>query len=203
LKRERARGTMRHTACEDIASLEDYRDYLLLLVRLQLGPSSRAKPDASDVVQQAFLHAHEMRAQFRGTTEGELLAWLRAILANALATAVRRLDTQARDPGRERSLDGELERSSSWMEGLLAADQTSPSERVVRDEELLRLAHAIARLPEDQRRVVELHYLKGLTVAEVADQIGRTRPAAVGLLFRGLKRLRELLRDPGESGHGA
>ena len=66
----------------------------------------------------------------------------------------------------------------------------------------LRLAHAIARLPEDQRRAVELHYLKGLAVAEVAEEIGRTRPAAVGLLFRGLKRLREMLRDSGDSGHG-
>ena len=49
---------------------------------------------------------------------------------------------------------------------------------------------------------MELHYLKGLPVAEVAEKIGRTRPAAVGLLFRGLKRLRELLREPGESGDG-
>ena len=191
------------TARDDIRSIEDYRDYLLLLVRLQLGSRLRAKLDASDVVQQAILHAHERRTQFRGGTEGEWLAWLRAILANALAAAVRRLDAQARDPGRERSLEAELERSSSRMEGLLAADQTSPSERAVRGEELLRLAHAIARLPEDQRRVVELHYLKGLAVADVAEQIGRTRPAAVGLLFRGLKRLRELLRDPGESGHGS
>ena len=116
---------------------------------------------------------------------------------------LRRFDTQARDPGRERSLEGELERSSSRLESLLVADQTSPSERAVRGEELLRLAHAIARLPEDQRRVVELHYLRGLAVADVAEEIGRTRPAAVGLLFRGLKRLRELLRDSGESGHGS
>src|SRR5205085_7491047 len=114
--------------------------------------------------------------------------------ANALATAFRRLDTRARDPGRERSLEAELERSSSRLEDLLAADQTSPSERAIRGEELLRLAHAIARLPEDQRRVVELHYLNGLAVAEVADRIDRTRPAAGGLLLRGLKRLGELLQ---------
>jgi RNA polymerase sigma-70 factor (ECF subfamily) len=126
------------------------------------------------------------------------LAWLRAILANALAAASRRFDAQARDPGRERSLEAELERSASRLEGLLAADQTSPSERAVRGEELLRLAQALAGLPEDQRRVVELHYLEGLPVAVVADRIGRTRPAAVGLLFRGLKRLRE----PGDSGDG-
>ena len=134
-------------------------------------------------------------------TEGEWLAWLRAILANALAAAARQFDTQARELGRERSLEAELERSSIRMEDMLAADQTSPSERAVRREELLRLARALSPLPEDQRRVVELHYLKGLTVADVAEQIGRTRPAAVGLLFRGLKRLRELLRDPGESDH--
>jgi RNA polymerase sigma-70 factor (ECF subfamily) len=194
---------MRRTAHDDVRPIEDHRDYLLLLVRLQLGSRLRAKLDASDIVQQAILHAHERRGQFRGETEGEWLAWLRAILANTLAAAARRFDAQARDLARERSLEGELERSSSRLEGLLAADQTSPSERAVRAEELLRLAHAIARLPDDQRRVVELHYLKGLAVADVAEQIGRTRPAAVGLLFRGLRRLRELLHEPEEPGHVA
>jgi RNA polymerase sigma-70 factor (ECF subfamily) len=36
----------------------------------------------------------------------------------------------------------------------------------------------------------------------VAEKVGRSRPAAVGLLFRGLKRLRELLREKRESGDG-
>ncbi len=192
---------MRRDTRDEIRPVEDYRNYLLLLVQLQLGGRLRAKVDASDVVQQAILHAHERRAQFRGATEGEWQAWLRTILANALATVVRRYDAQVRDPGRERSLEAALERSSSRLESFLAADLTSPSERAVRGEELLRLAHALAELPNDQRRVVELHYFKGLAVADVAEQIGRTRPAAVGLLFRGLQRLRELLRDPGESGH--
>ena len=49
---------------------------------------------------------------------------------------------------------------------------------------------------------MELHYLKELTVAEVAEIIGRTRPAAVGLLFRALKRLRSLLGDTSEVPHG-
>src|SRR5262245_36658207 len=154
--------------------------------------------DASDVVQQTILQAHEARAQFRGSTEAEKLAWLRAILANVLAAAARQFETRARDLKRERSLEAELERSSSRLEGLLAADQTSPSQRAVRGEELLRLAAALGGLPEDQRRVVELHYLKGLTMSEAAEQMGRTRPAVVGLLFRGLKKLRELLREPGE-----
>jgi RNA polymerase sigma-70 factor (ECF subfamily) len=180
----------------DERPLEGYRDYLRLLARTQLGPRLQAKLDASDVVQQALLQAHAFQGQFRGTTEAEKLAWLRAILANVLAAAARRFEARARDVGRERSLAGDLELSSSRLECLLAADQTSPSQRAIRCEELLRLAAALARLPEDQRRVVELHHLKGLPVAEVAEQMGRTCPAVVGLLFRGLKKMRELLREP-------
>src|SRR5262249_36124412 len=178
---------------------EGYRAYLRLLARLQLPPRLQAKMDASDVVQQAILQAHEAQSQFRGTTEAEKLAWLRAILANVLAAAARRFVTAAREVGRERSLEAELDLSSSRLECLLAADQTSPSQRAVRSEELLRLATALAGLPEDQRRVIELHHLKSLPIAHVATQMGRTRPAVVGLLFRGLKKLRELLREQEEA----
>lgn len=179
--------------------LEDYRDYLRLLARVQLDPRLRAKMDASDAAQQAILQAHQARAQFRGTTEAERLAWLRAILANVLAAAARQFDTGARDVGRERSMEADLGPSSSRLECLLAADQTSPSQRAVRGEDLLRLAAALARLPEEQRWVVELHYLQGMPVAEVAGRMARTRPAVVGLLFRGLRKLRELLRESGEA----
>src|SRR5271154_4483256 len=103
---------MQRTTPDDIRPIEDYRDYLVLLVRLQLGSRLRAKLDASDVVQQAILHAHERRAQFRGAPESEWMAWLRPILANALRTVGRRFEAQARNPGRERSLEADLERSA-------------------------------------------------------------------------------------------
>jgi RNA polymerase sigma-70 factor (ECF subfamily) len=189
---------MEPAANPDERALERYGDYLRLVVRLQLGSRLQAKLDPSDIVQQALLHAHEGREQFRGQTEAEWLAWLRAILASTLAGAARRFGTQARDLGRERSLEAELDLSSSRLEGFLAADQSSPSERAGRAEEVLRLAGAIAALPPDQQLVVQLHHLKGLPVAEVGARIGRSRAAVVGLLFRGLKGLRHLLREPGE-----
>jgi RNA polymerase sigma-70 factor (ECF subfamily) len=107
----------------DERPLGRYRDYLHVLARLRLG----AKLDTSDVVQQAMLHAHARRSQFRGASEVEWVAWLRAILANTLAGVVREFETAARDLNRERSPEAGLERSSARLEGLLAADQSSPS----------------------------------------------------------------------------
>jgi RNA polymerase sigma-70 factor, ECF subfamily len=178
--------------------LERFRDYLRLLARLQFDHRLQAKIDASDIVQQALLQAHEHREQFRGKTEAELAAWLRTILANTLAATTRHFTAEARNFGREKSLQDSLAESSARMEGWLAAEQSSPSERVLRIEELVRLAGAMAQLSADQRQVIELHHLKGWPVAEVAEVMQRTKPAVMGLLFRGQKTLRQLLQEPGE-----
>jgi len=172
------------------------RDHLCLLARLQLGSGLRGKLDPSDVVQQTLLKAHEKKEQFRGHSDAELMAWLRQILANQLAEAARRFGAEARDLHKERSLEADLEKPARGLEACLAADQSSPSERIMREEQLLRLTQALAALPPDQRRAVELHHLKGYPVAEVGQLLGRSRAAVVGLLFRGLKRLRQLLDDP-------
>ena len=177
--------------------LERCREYLCLLARLQLSPRLRGKLDASDVVQQTLLKAYEKKDQFRGRSNAELIAWLRQILANHLAQAARTFGAEARDLAREHSLEANLEDSSARLESWLAADQSSPSQRVLRDEQLLRLAQALAELPTDQRLAVELHHLQGYPVAEVGRQMGRSRAAVVGLLFRGLKKLRQLLDDSG------
>jgi RNA polymerase sigma-70 factor (ECF subfamily) len=186
---------MEHAVGTDVLALEQYRDYLRLLARIQLGARLQAKLDPSDVVQEAMLKAHAGRAQFRGQNEAEWLAWLRAILANVLTDALRRFATESRQMGREQALVDDLEQSSVRLEHLLAADQASPSQRAIRCEELLGLARALNCLPPDQRFVVEMHHLKGLELTEVSKLMDRSRPAVVGLLYRGLNKLRELLRD--------
>jgi RNA polymerase sigma-70 factor, ECF subfamily len=102
---------------------------------------------------------------------------------------------------RERSLEAALEQSSARLEAFLVADQTSPSARAERNERLLRLADALARLPGDQRRAVELRHLEGLPLAEIAARMGRSIDAAVGLIHRGLRALRRDLDElRGETG---
>src|SRR5262249_1222168 len=108
--------------------LETYGDYLSLLARLQIGRRLQGKVDAADLVHATFLEAHRNWKRFRGRTEGELLSWLRRILATRAVDLLRRyLGSKGRDIRLERELALELERSSRHLDAGLLAKQDSPS----------------------------------------------------------------------------
>jgi RNA polymerase sigma-70 factor (ECF subfamily) len=180
--------------------LDRFRDYLRLLARVQLDPRLQAKIDPSDVVQQTLLEAYEKRGQFQGGSEGELAAWLRQMLAHNLADALRAFGQQKRDVRREQSLEEALHASSVRLERFLADARSTPGEHAERQERAIRLASALAGLPEGQRDAIVLQYWHGLTLAQIAQRLKRTPAAVAGLLKRGLKQLRVLLQegeDPG------
>ena len=176
----------------DDLAVERFRTYLLVLTRMQLGKHPQPQLDASDLVQQTLMDAHRDRAQFRGQTPAEMVAWLRRLLACNLADAQRALLRGKRDVRREQSLEAALADSSVRLEGLLARDAESPSQQAVHNEDVLRLADALQALPEAQREAIVLHYWQDLPVATVAEHLGRTPAAVAGLLQRGLKALRSL-----------
>lgn len=177
------------------ANLARFRPYLVLLARLRLHQGLRGKLDPSDVVQQTLLEAHQGLAAFRGQSSGEQAAWLRQILARNLANAARDFGREKRDVQRERSLESDLDASSARLGDLLAADQSSPSQRAERQERALRLAAALAELPENQREAVILRHFQGRSLVEIARDLKTTTAAVTGLLHRGLKNLRKLLAE--------
>ena len=160
-------------------ALERFRQYLLLVARQQIDEPLRGRLDPSDVVQQTLLEAHRNRDQFRGQTEAELAAWLRQILAHSLTDAIRALRRAKRDMARERSLDVALDQSSSKVEAWLAAEQSSPSQQAERHEQVLRLADALATLPDAQRESVVLRHCEGQARAS-RPSCARTRCQARG-----------------------
>ncbi|MHC4165098.1 MAG: sigma-70 family RNA polymerase sigma factor, partial [Planctomycetota bacterium] len=170
--------------------LEAYRSYLRLLARLEVGRRLRTKVDASDVVQETFLQAHRAFDEFRGDTEGEVLVWLRKILASRLSKTIRHyLGTQRRDLQLER----ELGRSSRALQRVLALSQTSPSEGAMRRERAVLLANAVERLPEDYREVIVLRNLRGLKFAEIAEAMDRSVGSVEKIWARALGKLRDEL----------
>jgi RNA polymerase sigma-70 factor (ECF subfamily) len=175
----------------DAAELDRYRGYLHLLASADLEPALQGKIDVSGVVQVTLLEAHQGRGQFRGTGHDALASWLRQILARNLLDEIRRLKGAKHNVARERSLD----ESSEHLEAWLAAEHSSPSERANRNEQLLRLADALQQLPADQRTAVLRHHLQGATLADVAEEMQRSKEAVAGLLHRGLTKLRDLLCD--------
>jgi RNA polymerase sigma-70 factor (ECF subfamily) len=176
--------------------LERYRAYLSLLARAQIGRHLRRRVDDSDVVQETFLAAHRDFASFRGTTEAELVAWLRNILAARLADLVRRhVKAKARDVRLQQSLAGDLDRSSQALAFALAARGPSPSQEAARRELGVLLADAIQALPADYREVIVMRHLEGLPFAEVAARLGRSVDSVEKLWVRGLARLRQRLGD--------
>lgn len=170
--------------------LDHFRSYLLLLARIRLDRKLRAKLDASDIVQQTMLEAHQAIATFRGEDQAAQAAWLRQILARNLANAVRDMTREKRDVTRERSIHAGLDESSSKLAGWLQAHQSSPSEHIQRQERALLLARALSNLPEQQREAVILRHFHECSLAEIADELSTTTAAVTGLLHRGLKNLR-------------
>jgi RNA polymerase sigma-70 factor (ECF subfamily) len=176
--------------------LERYRNYLTLLARLQVGRRLQGKVDAADLVQSTFLEAHRHFARFRGQTEGELVAWLRQVLAGLIANVVRHyLGTKRRDARLERELAAELDQSSRWLDRALASPDTTPSEKAARCEEALRLAALLEELPDHYREVLILHHLEGLPLPETARRLGKTVDSVKKLWMRALAQLRNALGE--------
>jgi RNA polymerase sigma-70 factor (ECF subfamily) len=176
--------------------LEQYRNYLLLLARLQIGARLQGKVDAADVVQETFLEAYRHFADFRGVTERELVTWLREILAGTFANLVRRyLGTRRRDVRLECELSAAVDRSSRVLDAGLLDQGSSPSQRAARREQAVLLADALERLPADYRELLVLRHLEGLTFAEVARRMGRGVDGVKKLWPKALARLRSLLGE--------
>lgn len=171
---------------------EAFRRHLLLLAHHELPPLLRGKLGASDLVQETAVDARRAFDAFRGSTAEECFAWLRSILRNNVVDAVRRYATsQKRAAGLEISLASPTGRREG---AVLEAPRGLPDASVIRREEALCVASAMARLAPDDQMVLRLRYWEGLSFVEIGSRMDRSGDAVRQLWYRAVIRLQEQLR---------
>jgi RNA polymerase sigma-70 factor (ECF subfamily) len=168
--------------------LEACRAYLLRIANEGVAADVQAKGGASDLVQETFLEAQRDFACFQGTTEAELLAWLRCLLLNNVSNFARHYRaTGKRQVGREVPL--ERSDSSKTEEVGLVADTPSPSMAAMANETADAITRALERLPEDYRRVITLRNQERREFDEIGRLMERSPDAARRLWSRAIERL--------------
>lgn len=175
------------------ARLLRHQNFLRLLACAEIVPGLRKRIEPSDIVQQTLLEAHNTRDQFRGQSDAEMAQWLRQILQHNIVDSLRALQTQKRNVNLEQP-QADLHQTSHRLDNLLASYST-PSQHAMRSEHLLQLSEAIFELSEDQREAIIQHHLKGLKLAQISAEWGRSEASIAGLLQRGLRKLRTLMAD--------
>lgn len=173
------------------------RNYVAVAARSEVASWLKAKVDASDLVQQTLLEAHRGLVHFRGESEAEWLAWLRQILSHNAADYVRQFHgVDKRRVGREVSLQAGGDSSRGGVE--LPDEGETASAIVLQKERQLQVADAISQLADDYQEVIILRSMQRLPFDDVAQRMGRSRPATQMLWMRAIKKLQEVLQpdDP-------
>ena len=129
---------------------------------------------AEDLLQHALLRTYLAWGRLR---DGDPVAYTRRVLANA------RIDTWRKD------------RRETLTAPLAMPDPTADDGAAARAERD-RLGRALRALPTQQRRVVVLRHLLGLSEAETAAELGVSLGTVKSTASRGLVRLRDLLAEP-------
>ena len=160
------------------------RRRLGVLVHFKLGGRTRGFAEVEDVVQETYLRAFRGLDQFHYQTPGSFMRWLASIADHVIVDRVRY-------EGRERRAGEEVPfRSASNPQGPEPAVTTTPSRVYARQEALDRLLAQLQELPEDYRQVILMAKIEGLTTAEIAERLGKSREAVALLVFRAVKRFR-------------
>lgn len=145
--------------------------------------------DAEDMAQEAFLKAYRSLSGFRG--DSKFSVWLYRIVSNVCLDFLRRQGrrgavslTQEDDGGEEVQLD--VPDSSQSPEALLERKLTREAVR-----------RGLAQLPEDQRQILLLREIQGLSYEEIAEALALEAGTVKSRIFRARKRLCAFLLQDG------
>lgn len=167
--------------------VERYQTRIRRIVRIQLGGSAlRRDFDSMDFVQGTFRAALPRIGELRPRSPSSLLQWLALIAANQIRDAYDWQHADKRDVAREVEI-------GTQVQGRLQTSAPSPDEQALLKEVRELLDDEVARLPDDQRRVVVLRDYCGEEWDRIASELNRQPGAARQLHQRAWISLRRTL----------
>jgi RNA polymerase sigma-70 factor (ECF subfamily) len=177
--------------------LEHYREYLRRMVAVRLDRRVAARVDASDVVQETLVEAARRLDDYLRDRPLPFYGWLRALAGERVIDAHRRHVTARRRSVTLEHRDPDLpDASADVLVERLFADNTSPSNHLLRQERHERLKAALAALSQRDREVLVMRHLEQLTTAEIAAVLEISEPAVKSRLLRALMRMRDQMTGP-------
>ena len=181
--------------CAVNQALEKYRAYLETLTFIQIDPRLRSKFGLSDIIQVTLDEATGTVERIEAMDPEVQKRWLRRMLLNNLKDEIDHWHAQGYNVGRERSLDEAAEQSSRRLGDSIAAEESTPSEKLIKHEKEMRVLEALSQLPEREREALTLQHNHNWKLAQIAEHLGCTAKAVAGYQARGRARLRKLLSD--------
>jgi RNA polymerase sigma-70 factor (ECF subfamily) len=139
--------------------------------------------EAQDIVHDAFITVWEKAATYetgRGTAFSWVLTFVRNRAIDRVRTRRRRSELLANSPFAD-------------VEHLTTDAGPSGSESATSSDEARAVRDAVATLPEDQRRALELAFFSGLTQEQIAARLGEPLGTVKARIRRGMLKLRESL----------
>lgn len=170
------------------AIVERYQARLAMLVHYRMSEALRRDYEVDDVLQEVFLRATRDLQTFTYRGPTSLFRWLAQIAHHVLADAARGGTRAKRDGGMAVRF-----RSDSNPAGYEPVDSNTPSRILRQQESLGQLHQKLAALPDDYRDVILMARIEGLTTAEIAERMNKTREQVSLLLHRALKKYRGIV----------
>lgn len=189
-ERERDRELVRRAQEGDRGAFRDlYEKYHRRAYAVAFGVV-KARQDALDIVQEAFVRVHRHLPNFQGTSS--FYTWLYRIVMNLSIDIIRRRKTsrpvEYDDTFRRRDADAAGE--DTIVPKLL--DQ-NPRKTVIRRELIERIEAALAELPEYHRQAILLREVEGLSYEEMAEVMDVPKGTIMSRLFHARKKMQAAL----------
>jgi RNA polymerase sigma-70 factor (ECF subfamily) len=184
------------------ALLERHRAALRRMVDLRMDRALSRRVDASDIVQDVMLEANRRLNEYLNNPAMPFHLWLRHMARDRLIDAHRRHRvSQRRSLDREQPLVAarDMDRSTLELAAQLCDDELTPAAAATWRELQRRFQQAVEELDEQDREIVLMRHFEELSNQEVAQALNLSAAAASMRYLRAIRRLRGLLKEPGQS----